>query len=355
MRSIKWLISICFIPFNAALADGKSIPMFATKLNLESLRFISRDGKFSYAQKRSGNLSLISDFKTKDIIEGPPGTNYLLSSSSIGNKIIIEVERAQHQELDLKKLHEIWIAPLGDNKLTSVGMGRYPRLHLNDDWLTYFDPKTQTIHIQFLPVAKQHYIIRLSQKHNKFFYPEILMLDSETVMYTDINSKGHSALLSYNLVNNKVTVLLKAELNGTRMELCSNDKYAALGEFSYPGARRGTSIRLMTWKVVPGLNGFTEVYKSVDNDIGQMICDSKKIWFVKTVSEDRELNGTVTEAATLSISNSKVEIKSSMEHVNNLIEMSGRILLPLRGETYVLSGDPGSNQDQLKKPLEKKP
>lgn len=354
MRYINWVILIGAVTSNSLFAQ-KDIPKFATKLNLESLRFITRDGKFSYAQKRSGSLSLISDFKTRDIIESPPGTNYLVSSSPSRKKIIVEVERAQHQEFDLNKLHEIWIAPIGDTKFVSVGMGRYPKLHLNDEWLTYYDPKTQSIHIQFLPVAKRHYIVRLSQKHNPYFNPEVLMLTPETILYTDINNKGYSALLSYNLIDNKVTKILKAEFSGTKMELCSRDNYAALGEFSYPGARRGSSIRLMTWKVVAGISGFTEIYRTTNNDLGQMICDSGQIWFVKTISEEKELNGLTTEAATLTIPSAKVEIKTSLQHVNNIIEMDGRILLPLRGETYVLSGNPGSKQDQLQKPIEKQP
>ena len=333
----------------------KELPRFATKLSMENIRFISKDGKVTYSQKRSGALSMIGDFKSKDIIDAPAGTNYIVTNSQARKKVIIEIERAWHQEIDLTKLHEIWVANLGDAAVNSVGKGRVPRLHLNDEWLTYYDPKEHAIHVQFLLVAKRHYVIRLNQKHNPFFMPEVLMLNQETVMYTDINNKGHAALLSYNLVENKVTVVAKAEKSGTRMELCTRDKYAALGEFSYPDSRRGSSIRIMAWKVVAGLGGFSQVYKTVDNDIGQMVCGDGKVWFVKTITEDPILNNRVTEAASLDVLKGRVEVMSSLERVSNIINMDGRILLPFREETFVLSGDPGSAQDQLQRPQGRTP
>lgn len=349
-------LALCLMCFLGSVAQAQSsLPRFASKLSLEGLRFISRDGKHSYSQKRSGALTLIGDFKSRDIVEAPPGTNYHVQSSTAHKKVVIEVERAWHQEMDLTKLHEIWAANLGDTNLISVGKGRAPRLHLNDEWITFYNPKTRTIHVQFLPVAKRHYVIRLNRKHNPFFVPEVLMLNPETVMYTDINSKGEAALLSYNLVDNKVTVLQKSKTTGTRLELCTAGNFAALGEFSYPESRRGSSIMIMAWKAVPGLGGFTEVYKSEANDLGQMSCDQNRVWFVKTINEERELNGRVTEAAALEVTSGKVEVKTNLERVTNIINMDGRILLPLREELFVLSGDPGTSSDQLQRPTGKTP
>lgn len=348
MRFISLIVAIFWLA--PVSAQANKLPRFATKLSMDGLRYISRDGKYSYAQKRSGALSLVADFKSRDIIEGPPGTNYHVTSSSARKKVIIEVERAWHQEMDLTKLHEIWVAPLGSTNIVSVGKGRVPRLHLDDDWVTFYDPKSQSIHVQFLPVAKRHFVIRLNRKHNPFFMPEVLMLNPEVVLYTDINNKGHAALLSYNLVDNKVTVMNKAEKSGTRMELCSFGKYAALGEFSYPEAKRGSSIRIMAWKVVAGLGGFAQMYQTTDNDLGQMSCADGKVWFVKTVTEDFSTNNQVTEAASLDVLKGKVEIHSSLNRVSNLINMDGRILLPFREDIFVLEGDPGTRQDQLERP-----
>jgi hypothetical protein len=244
---------------------------------------------------------------------------------------------------------------MGGTVVTTIGQGRFPRLHLNDDWATWYDPKTQTIHVQFLPVAKRHFIIRLGRKHNPFFWPEVIMVDSENVLYTDVNDKGNSALLSYNLVSNNVTVLSKALLPGSRLEICSGDNYAALGEFPYPGAVLSSSISVMAWKVVPGLSGFTKIYQTTDADLGQMICDRQKVYFVKTTSFDRETNTRNTEAASIDIYSKKIDILTSLQRVTNLVNMDGRILLPLREEVYVLVGDPGTNQDQLQKPVAPNP
>lgn len=353
MRSSKLVKSLfilaCFPVWAATPA------LFATKLSLDSLRFVSADGKYSYAQKRSGALTMISDFKSRDIVEAAPGTNYLVSSSNEREKVVIEVERNWHQELDLTKLHEIWVGDMGQPALTKVGMGRVARLHGKDQWMSYYDPKAQTIHLQYLPVTKRHYVIRLNRKHNPYFMPEVLMLDPETVMYTDVNDQGQSALLSYNIVSNKTVVMIKSSKTGSRFELCTYGRYAALGEFPYYGVRLGSSIRVMAWKAVPGTTGFAEVYASADNDVGQMVCTQDKIWFVKTTKEDFEVNNRITEAASITVPGSRLAIETSLERVSNLINMDGRILLPLREDTYVLSGDSGSKVDSLQSPKAKSP
>jgi hypothetical protein len=190
----------------------------------------------------------------------------------------------------------------------------------------------------------------LGKKHNGFYFPEVVMLNPETVLYTDINDKGFSALLAWNLVEKKMTVVRKSEVSATRLELCRRDNMVVMGEFSYDDANRGTTIMVQAWNDAPTLGGFTTVYRVSDNDLGQMICGKNKLWFIKTMSEDRKLNSRHTEAALMELPSGRITVKSELERVSNLIDMDGRIMLPFREDVYVLEGSAGSQSDTLKVP-----
>lgn len=326
------------------------LPKFMTKISLENVRFISQDGKLTYTQKRSGNLSLVTGFKSVDIIERGTGTNYYVTGSEFKNKLVIEVEKDWHQDMDLTKKNEIHVGGVGSLNYLKVGEGRAPRLHLEDNWITWFDPKNKAIHVQMLKSASNHHIIKIGLKHNPFYIPEVVMIDPETVLYTDINEKGVAALLSWNLINKKMTVLKKSDVAGTRFELCRRGNFVGLGEFSYDDANLGSSIHVLAWTSRPNLAGFTTIYKASDNDLGQMICGNNKIWFIKTMSEDRKMNIKQTEAVVMDITSGQIVVKSELERVTNIIEMDGRILIPFRNDIYVADGNPGSAKDDLMKP-----
>ncbi|MBY0516731.1 MAG: hypothetical protein K2P81_07480 [Bacteriovoracaceae bacterium] len=330
------------------------LPRFAAKQALENIRFMTVDGRITYNQKRSGALAFATSFRTIDILENPQGTNYYITASSYRKKMVIEVEKEWHRNLDLTKNNELLIGTFAGTQFLPIGAGRAPRLHLDDDWITWFDAKEKVIHVHFLRVKDRHYVIKLNPKLNNFYIPEVVMLNPETIMYTDINDKGFAALLSYNIISQKLTVIKKSEVSGTRMELCRFGNYIAMGEFSFDDANRGSSIQVLAWKDKPNLAGFTNLYRVSDNDIGNMVCGKDNVWFVKTMSEDRKLNIRQTEAVSLEINTSKITMRSELERVTNIIEMDGRILLPFREDIFVLEGPAGANNDVLKDP-EKQP
>jgi hypothetical protein len=347
MAFIKILIIVIGMQNSWARID---LPKFATKLSLDNIRFMTFDGRFTYTQKRSGSLSLTSSFRSVDVLERPAGTNYHITGSESRKKLIIEVESAWHQNLDLTKLNEILVGTYATTNFMKIGLGRFPRLHLDDDWATWYDPKERVIHVQSLRSSNNHHKIFLSKKHNAFFFPEVVMLNPETVLYTDINEKGFAALLSWNLIDKRMTVVRKADVTGTRFELCRRGNYVALGEFSYDGVNKGSAISVNAWSERPNLSGFATIYKNSDNDIGQMLCDKDKIWFVKTMSEDRKLNIRISEAVTMDIAKGNIIVKSELERVANIIDMDGRILIPFREDFYVAEGDPGTRIEKLQAP-----
>lgn len=356
MRFTRILSLMVWVAWALPVEARIELPKFAAKQSLENIRFMTQDGRYTYSQKRSGALSMATSFKSVDVLANPPGTNYAVTSSEARRKMVVEVESQWHQNMDLNKINDIMVGAFNGVKFEKVGKGRVPRLHLDDEWLTWFDPQEKVIHVQFLRTPDRHHVIRLGKKNNGFFFPEVVMLNPETILYTDINDKGFSALLAWNLVEKKMTVVRKSEVSGTRLELCRRDNMIVMGEFSYDDTNRGTTIMVQAWKDAPRLGGFTTVYRVSDNDLGQMICGANnKLWFVKTMSEDRKLNIRETEAALMEFPSGRITVKSELERVTNLIDMDGRILLPLREDIFVLEGSPGSDSDTLKAPTRSAP
>ena len=95
-------------------------------------------------------------------------------------------------------------------------------------------------------------------------------------------------------------------------------------------------------------SSFTTVYNSSEQDLGNMICHMKGIYFVKTITSDQNINYKTTEAALLNIKTRSTETLSSLKHVAQLVEMDGRIIIPYRGEFYVVEGTSDIAHDVLK-------
>jgi hypothetical protein len=71
------------------------------------------------------------------------------------------------------------------------------------------------------------------------------------------------------------------------------------------------------------------------------------------MSHQKKINHKVTEAVKLDFKTQKIEAKSQLGAVSQLITMDGKVLIPFRGEYYVLEGASNLSDDQLKKfPIE---
>jgi hypothetical protein len=333
-----------FFSFNVLAAK---LPEFLTKHSPETLRYISADGRYAYVQKKSGVLGLVSSFRSTDFISDAFSNDFLVKGSRFKTRLIIESIPNAHTEMSLIKNHKLFVVDYGNTKTREIGQGRNPKLHLQDEWVTYYHTTDKVIHIQNL-ITQKKYEIRLSKKPNPYFIPEVEMVSSRVVVYTDINESGYSAIVSYDLQSQKSTVNYKSTQNGTRFELCQSDDYMAIGEFPYDGASRNSKISTVKTNDSINLSGLTTIYQSNDQDVGNMICLPKHLWFVKTVTSDEKLNLKVTEAAKLELRSQKLEVKTSLNHISQLVEMEGRVLIPYRGQFLVLEGQANIGEDVLK-------
>jgi hypothetical protein len=329
---------------------GQTLPTLMTKQALEQIRYMSRDSRYVFTQKKNGALSFHTNYNTLDILQKTPGTHFMVSSSTARKIFLIEAEAHQHDQFHLNKINEIYSLKWGENKPELIGKGTFPELHLDDQWVSYYMPGSRELFFQNLNQPKSPIKIKLSLKHNVFFRPHSFMFSATQLFYTDVNEQGYPALVYYDVEKNQPTILYKSPFMGSRLELCHGDKFLALGEWGYDGANVGGAIFINPLQ--PGLLQTSQlkgIYKTGDADIGNMVCSADKIYFVKTLSGNRRLNLKTTEVAEINPQTTQVMIRSHLEKVTQIFEMDGRVLLPFREKIYVLEGHHKMNDDRLKK------
>ena len=323
------------------------LPRFLTKHSPETLRYISMDGRYAYVQKKPGVLGLVSSFRSVDFLADSNSNDFLVKSSRYKLRLAIESIPNAHNELSLVKNHKVFVVDYGNSVAREVGLGRGSRLHLRDEWISYYNIIDKVIHIVNL-ITQKKYEIKLSRKGNPFFIPDVEMVSQRSILYTDINENGYSALVGFDLTTSKSNIIYKSSQTATRLELCQSGDYLGMGEFPYDGVVRGSKIQYVKLSDVVNLAGFTTLYNSIEQDVGNMICLPESIYFVKTMNQDKDLNYKVTEAVKLEIKTQNIEAKTNLKHVSQIVEMDGRVLIPLRGEFFVLEGKNNLAEDVLK-------
>lgn len=339
-------ISLFILSFNLF---AKELPKFLTKHPLDSIRYITLDGRYAYLQKKQGVLGMVSSFRSIDFISDNSQSDFLVKDSRFKRRLVIETIPEYQKEYNVFKNHKISVIEWGKTQLKEIGQGRGSRLHMDDEWITYYDTMEKVINIQNILTQKK-FQIKLSPKTSPYFMPEVEMVSADTIVYTDSNDKGFSALIQYNLVTQKSNILYKSTQNGTRMELCQAKGYLAIGEFPYDDIARSSKIMQIPISGSTNLAGYSTLYSSTDVDLGNIICSEKAIYFVKTLTHVKKINHKVTEAVRLDLKTTKIQTITDLGVVTQLISMDGRILIPYRGEFYVLEGTANLTDDKLQAP-----
>ena len=347
-------ISLLFLAFSA-FAQQKIVgpEKLLTKHAMDAIRYIDGDGRVAYIRKRPGVLGIVSSFRSEEFVTDTPQSDFMVVASPLKRKVIVEVIRNQHTVFNVMRSNRLLAFNWGDTKGKEIGAGMAARLHLADEWVSYFMPEKRSIKIKNL-ITEKEYEIRLSPKANPFFIPEVTMIASDLIIYSDINDQGLSAIISHNILSNKTEVVYKATQSGTRMEICQADNYLAIGEFPYDGVNRGSKILQLPILTTLNLGGFTTLYESTEQDTGNMICLDDSIYFIKTMNQSPDLGLKTSDAVKLALKTSQITVKSNIGSASQLINMDGRVLLPHRGEFFVLEGEYNLSSETLKLPGSRK-
>ena len=345
------LIPLAMLLMPALGAEGdKTLPLLKAKQALDNIRFISKDGKYTYYQKRSGDLQLATNYSNHTVLEGEKFSEYLIASSPARKKLLVSRDSSFHSQMSHHKLRDFFLMDFGARKAEQIGSGQNPKLHQNDSFISYYLPKQKTIEVKKLNAgSKKPIAIRLLNPLNEYFMPEVFMPTPNDIIYSDINEGGHQAFLMVSTLEKKPNTVFKSAYPGSKLEACLDGDNLYVGEFERGVAKGGSKILKIALYNNPGFQKSEILYQSQQSDLGNMICSGSKIYFIKTLSHDKELNLKETEVASLDLKSQKVEILSSLKRVSQLLEMDETILCPFEGEYHIVKGSLNLTNDEIKR------
>jgi len=352
MRYTKLLVFLLSLKA-PVMANSKNLPILKTKQSLVNIRMISNTGKYTYYQQRSGNLQLSTNYSNSIVLDYPNGTNFLMNTSFDGKLMAISVDNSHQTKINFFKENDIFTLKMGDDKPTRIGTGRYPEIHQQNRWISFFKPRLKQIVFQSLFAKDKRVIVKLRSKINPYFIPEVEMINTDTVLYTDLNETGYSAVIMYNFADKTFKTVYKSKFPGTKLDYCIQDDQIILGEFSLDYIMKGSSILSIPLYDNKEFKKSKNLYNSEHDDIGNMVCDESIVYFIKTLDFNKHLNLKHTELAKLEIKTGKITIMSELRYVTNLLRMDSMILIPFRDNFYIVKGNQEHYKDSLKKSGEK--
>jgi hypothetical protein len=323
------------------------LPELLTKQAVSNIRFISQDGQFTYYQKRSGSLLYSSNYKVKEMLTGKLGTQYTLIGTKARKKVIILQNESFHNFYSQRSLEKIYLVDFGDTTPKLIGTGASAQLHFNDSWLSYYDYYKKILTFENTTNSALKFSIKLNNKINPYFTPQVVMSDDNTVYYTDLGENGSFGLFEFKRTTGKAEIIFKNISPMAKAEICLNNNSLIMGVFGINLSKEGSQI----FKADLPLVDFTKrslLYKSEANDLGRLVCDFNKnsIIFIKNFSEDNDYK---TDAVELNSETKALTMLSEMKTITNLINMDGTLLTLEKGKYFIVKGNNDfKNIDSLK-------
>ena len=158
------LNNVIIIFFMLALTNAHAetiLPEFITKQDISNLRFISRNGKFTYYQRRSGALLVSTNYSVKKVLQGKVNSHYLVSSTPARKALLIIQDESFHSFLSLNKLTKIYTADFDGQNIFLLGEGVNPRLHLDDSKISFYDPYKKIITVKGSRTSSNEFSVKI--------------------------------------------------------------------------------------------------------------------------------------------------------------------------------------------------
>ena len=322
-------------------------PILSTKQDITNMRFLSSDGKFTYYQRRSGDLLLSTNYEVKETLKGAAGSNYEIVASMARRKLIVVQDEHYHTLYGLRFAKPIYGLDWGDNAPTKIGEGVAPALHLDDSIVSIFNPSKKTISFYNFSGSELNFSIQTYNSANPYLVPYVIMPNEKTVLFTDLNSQGIPGVIAFDKVSKKMRTIAKAGTINSKFELCLGKNEIFIGQFAIGPYGKGSSI-ISIPRTDSTMNTKTPLYESKAGDLGNMICDieNDRLFFIKNTT-DSSLKEKF-EVAALSIKDKKIAILTTFDHVTQIINLDGKLLVPFQGKHYILIGENNLGLDQLK-------
>lgn len=335
------LFSICGVEARIIM------PELLTKQAVNNIRFLSKDGKFTYYQKRSGSLLFSTNYKVQEMLKSDIGTAYTIFATPTRKKMVILQNAHFHNFYSLRAKEAIYLVNYGETTPREVGWGIAPTLLLNDTWLSYYDPYSKILNFENTSNSALKFSIRLNNRINPYFIPQVLMSDENTVYYTDLSEVGIYGILEFKRNTSRSDIIYKAPSAMMKIEICLHQEQLVLGAFGIHFSKIGSSISRSPLPF-KDFSKRENIYNSELNDLGHLVCDFDKenIAFIKNFGN---INTPAYDIANLSIIDKKIIPLSEKKTVTNIINMDGILLTQEKGKYYIVKGDVDfKNIDTLK-------
>ena len=325
--------------------DNSKLPLLNTKQDISNIRFISKDGKFTYYQRGSGDLLVSTNYKVEKILSGKEGTQYEMIGSPARKFLIVSQNEEFHTFYGIRLIPKLYKIEFGTSSARELGSGQWPALHQDDTWMSTFDPNKRQLQFINLKTPTLTFFIKLYNSANPYFRPQVVMPDGNTILYTDLNKDGVVGVLKFELSTKKISPLYKADASDQKIELCYNSGYLFVGQFGKISSKVGSTISVMrSDKIDFGKRDI--IYDSSLNDIGNIVCeyDNKKIFFSK--ASDKSSN----DIYSLEVATKSLTKLTDLGFATQILNMDGKLLVPSRGGYYVIFGEDNlANIDRLPK------
>lgn len=318
-------------------SDAKIVlPELITKQSTNNLRLITQNGKFTYYQKKSGSLYFSTNYKVSELIKGQADTQYTVIAGDEHKKIIISQDENFHNYFSLRNPENIFLADYGSLTLHKIGKGLSPRLHLQDTWLSYYQPSSQILTFENTVNSALKFSIRLNNKMNPYFIPDVVMPYENTVYYTDLSDTANPGIVEYRRSTHKTALIYQAKTPLMKLELCYSHSSLFLIEMGINSSTVGSTISQydLPFKT---LQDKSIIYNSALNDLGHLVCNYSKdsVYFIKNVGT---ANISLYDIAEVNLDTKKLSILSDFKNSTSLFNMDGTLLTFDNGSYFILKG-----------------
>lgn len=317
--------------------EEEGLPLLRTKQEIDNIRFISDDGRYTYYQRRSGSLLLSTNYSVDEIITNDPDTQYRVIAPPGTQNVLIEARTEYHSNLNLRYHSSIYKTTRGSQTTEKIAEGVRARLHLDGEWISYYATDERKIYFRNFSTPALRFNIEIQNTVNPYFVPVVEMVNESTVLYTDMSSAGKQAVLKLDRSDNEIKILLQAASANQQIDLCLLKQHLIIQEIGVMHSRDGSMIHKIPFNQL-NIDNSETIYQSQHNDLGSLICrpSDNTVYFIKNTQEQTARR--TSEVSKLSLDTGEYEIKTELSFVTQLIMMDQSLLIPLRDETYVLKG-----------------
>lgn len=322
-----------------------SLPELVTKQAIQNIRLTTRDGRYTYYQRGSESLLLSHNYSVTEILKLPQGTQFDVISTSARRNILIIAHEKYHQTHSILQPHKVYWSQFGSKNVNELTNGNSAKLHQDDQWASVFSAVDKKLSFFKLNNNAQNFTIKLNNRINPFYTPEVAMVNEDIVIYTDINKDGLMGLLSYNRRTKKNKLIYKVDEPYFYIDFCLSKNKLVVGQFSYDRGQKFSQI------LVADTNkfDFNELYLSKSDDLGNLNCPSteSKVYFIKDTTGDK--SRITSDVFSIDLNSKKLNQETNKDHITQLVDMDGMLLVPSKGKYFVLKGNSQLNtMDQLR-------